>query len=215
MAISNVSSGARPGVCTSTTRPQAPYEGQLIYETDTNRVLVWDNAAWVMIADTDQPPGLQLIATTTVTSSVAYVEMLNVFSSEYDNYRIVINNAKAQNQLSYQFYLGTNATSGLHYGSMFYYQYTGASTGYANSSGANRSYIGLSDNGGENGGISFDLNAPFLTKQKTFHGTYNSRNYTGWAGGLIADSASYTGIRFICETGNWLSGTIRIYGYRN
>ena len=47
MAISNASSGLRPGVCTSTTRPQAPFEGQLIYETDTNRVLVWDNADWV------------------------------------------------------------------------------------------------------------------------------------------------------------------------
>ena len=47
MAISNVSSGLRPGVCTSTTRPTAPFEGQMIYETDTNRVLVWDNSAWV------------------------------------------------------------------------------------------------------------------------------------------------------------------------
>ena len=48
MAISNVSSGLRPGVCTSTTRPQAPFEGQMIYETDTDRVLVWNASAWVM-----------------------------------------------------------------------------------------------------------------------------------------------------------------------
>lgn len=47
MAISNLSSGFRPGVCTSTTRPTAPYEGQLIYETDTDKVLVWDGSAWV------------------------------------------------------------------------------------------------------------------------------------------------------------------------
>ena len=47
MAISNVGSNARPGVCTSTTRPTAPFEGQLIYETDTNRVLVWNGSAWL------------------------------------------------------------------------------------------------------------------------------------------------------------------------
>jgi hypothetical protein len=54
---------SQSGVCTSTTRPASPFEGQVIYETDTNRVLVWDNSAWVMVLDTDQPPGLQLIKT--------------------------------------------------------------------------------------------------------------------------------------------------------
>lgn len=38
--------GTRPGVCTSTTRPSAPYEGMMIYETDTDKVLVWNGSAW-------------------------------------------------------------------------------------------------------------------------------------------------------------------------
>lgn len=46
MAISNVASGLRPGVCTSTTRPSAPYTGQIIYETDTGYLRVWDGSAW-------------------------------------------------------------------------------------------------------------------------------------------------------------------------
>ena len=46
MAISNTDRGLRPGVCTSSTRPSAPYEGQMIYETDTDRVLVWNGSAW-------------------------------------------------------------------------------------------------------------------------------------------------------------------------
>jgi hypothetical protein len=46
MGISNIGSGIQPGVCTSTTRPQAPYEGQVIYETDTDKVLVWNGSAW-------------------------------------------------------------------------------------------------------------------------------------------------------------------------
>ena len=33
-------------ICTSSTRPASPFEGQRIYETDTNNELVWDGAAW-------------------------------------------------------------------------------------------------------------------------------------------------------------------------
>jgi hypothetical protein len=37
----------KPGVCTSSTRPAVPFEGQMIYETDTKTILVWNNTAWV------------------------------------------------------------------------------------------------------------------------------------------------------------------------
>ena len=49
MAISNYipsSRIAQSGVCTSSTRPASPYEGQMIYETDTDKVLVWNGSAW-------------------------------------------------------------------------------------------------------------------------------------------------------------------------
>lgn len=46
MTISNQASGIRPGVCTSTTRPVTPYEGQMIYETDTDLLLIWNGTSW-------------------------------------------------------------------------------------------------------------------------------------------------------------------------
>lgn len=46
MTISNQASGIRPGVCSSTTRPTAPFTGQIIYETDTGYLRVWDGANW-------------------------------------------------------------------------------------------------------------------------------------------------------------------------
>jgi hypothetical protein len=36
----------KQGVCTSSTRPASPFEGQQIYETDTDKVSVWNGSAW-------------------------------------------------------------------------------------------------------------------------------------------------------------------------
>jgi hypothetical protein len=38
--------GIKPGVCTSSTRPANPFEGQVIYETDTNNTRFWSGSAW-------------------------------------------------------------------------------------------------------------------------------------------------------------------------
>jgi hypothetical protein len=46
MAISNLTQGLRPGICTSTTRPTTPYEGQLIYTTDLDTLEIWNGSAW-------------------------------------------------------------------------------------------------------------------------------------------------------------------------
>jgi hypothetical protein len=67
MSISNNLTGLRPGVCTSTTRPTAPYEGQTIYETDTDLMLVWSGSAWVEVVSalTKAPRGVMALANIT------------------------------------------------------------------------------------------------------------------------------------------------------
>lgn len=52
MAISNNATGIRTGVCTSTTRPTTPYNGQMIYETDTNLAKIWNGTAWFSFSAT-------------------------------------------------------------------------------------------------------------------------------------------------------------------
>lgn len=56
----------KPGVCTSSTRPASPYDGQVIYETDSNRLLVWDGSAWKTLAYSGYTSGsvLQVVSTT-------------------------------------------------------------------------------------------------------------------------------------------------------
>ena len=55
MAINSLSTGWRPGVCTSGTRPTAPYDGQQIYETDTDKLLVWNGSAWITVSPVSVP----------------------------------------------------------------------------------------------------------------------------------------------------------------
>ena len=68
MAISNLSNGLRTGVCTSTNRPTTPYEGQVIYETDTDKVFVWNASAWKQIPTAATAGAvLQVVSTTKTT----------------------------------------------------------------------------------------------------------------------------------------------------
>ena len=53
-------SGIKPGVCTSTTRPSAPYEGMMIYETDTDMLAIWNGSAWRYVAATTPTNGTVL-----------------------------------------------------------------------------------------------------------------------------------------------------------
>jgi len=70
MAINNLASGFRPGVCTSSTRPTTPYEGQMIYETDTDMVAIWNGSAWRYIAATTPTNGTVLQVVTGETSTL-------------------------------------------------------------------------------------------------------------------------------------------------
>jgi hypothetical protein len=47
MTISSSASGFRPGVCVSTNRPENPYDGQVIFETDTEKILFWNGSQWI------------------------------------------------------------------------------------------------------------------------------------------------------------------------
>ena len=79
--------GLRPGVCTSTSRPASPFEGQTIYETDTDMLAIWSGSAWRYIAATTPTNGTVLqvisnqITTASTTTSTSYVDATNLNST--------------------------------------------------------------------------------------------------------------------------------------
>jgi hypothetical protein len=195
----------------------------MIFETDTNRVLVWDNAAWVMIADTDQPPGLQLITTGTLSSTATNFE--GCFSSEYTNYRVVIDAVKLNGAgdiyLQY-FTTGTTQPAGNNY----YWAWRGITSGGGGAEITNNAsaaaYLGWGSPGaGGQGGVVFDvLNPQISTSNAVLQGVslqLGSGVYTSRSGGVAWDaSTSFSGFRITTlTTVTMTGGTVRVYGYRD
>jgi hypothetical protein len=84
------SSIIKPGVIDNTAaRPASPYEGQVIFQKDTDQLLVWNGTAWVIPNSPAQnPTGLELITSANITNSTS-TTFGNCFSSTYTNYNIV------------------------------------------------------------------------------------------------------------------------------
>lgn len=66
MTISATTQGLKPGVVTSSNRPANPYDGMMIYETDTNLVRIWNGTTWKTLSYSDYTNGsvIQVQSTT-------------------------------------------------------------------------------------------------------------------------------------------------------
>ena len=72
----------KPGVCTSSTRPAVPFEGQMIYETDTDKVLVYNGSAWY--PNWNLPWGLVALTKTSASNgSYNTTEAVSITSSSF------------------------------------------------------------------------------------------------------------------------------------
>lgn len=222
MGLSNYLPSSRliqPGVCTSSTRPASPFEGQYIYETDTNRTLVYDGGAWVMTVDADSPPGMVLIKTQTIGTAVSSVTVSDVFSSEYDNYRFTITGGSGSGAAGCTLKLGSTTTG--YYNGGIGLSYAGATvTGNNNNTLGFWSLAGLVTT--DSIVVDIDLYGPNLAK-RTYYKTayiYGPPGTTGGdfiqGGGYLDNATSYTSFTWgPAGSATATGGTIRVYGYRN
>jgi len=165
------------------------------------------------------PYGMTQVANVTV-SGAASIQIDNVFSSAYDNYKFVISNltASAAGALM-NLRLGTNI-------SLANYSWikVGFSTGGAsNSAGVlNGTSFGLNfiSSSVPAGNFSGEIIDPFRTGFTYFNGIGYGGFTTAavWFGQAYAGhynaTTSFTGCTFLPDTGTF-SGNIKIYGYRN
>lgn len=205
----------RPGVCTSSTRPASPFEGQLIYETDTNRVVAYDGSNWVYAVDTDQPPGLQLVKTQTIGTAVSSVTVTDAFSADFDNYLVLVNGGVASTNNTLRLTLGSTATG--YYSVGTYMAYNSATVNGSNQSNATF-WQGAGGGSADNIHAQIYIGGPNLAKTTNYQAWSQRSQASGeWStiGGYLNDSTQYTAFTLTCNTGTVTGGTIRVYGYRN
>lgn len=160
--------------------------------------------------------GLVYITATTFAGAATGYTTSNVFTSTYENYRIVISNAFSSagyENLRFRFTTsGTTSDVNYYYGTT-YVTWAGA-TGINNLNGGT-SY-GLAMNittTVTRSNCVIDIYRPQTTSESAWSVLAQGSD-ASWAGNGIHDvDASYDGIRFYLPTGN-LNGTARFYGYR-
>lgn len=220
-----------PYQATSTTRPSSPWTGQTTYETDTNRLLVWNGTAWVIPNSPAQnPTGLELITTCTVTSaggtsatasggvvtigtSNTSVTVSSVFSTTYDNYKIILSGGTTNTtDATLSLRLGSTATG--YYLAQSGVNYSGATASLASTNNdAYWLYVGRCITSGNN--INIDVCAPFLTNLTFITGAVANLNTGRMFAGYLNNTTSYTAFTVQVDSATITGGTIRVYGYRN
>ena len=207
------SSLIKPGVIDNTAaRPASPYEGQVIFQKDTDQLLVWNGTAWVIPNSPAQnPQGLELIKQQTIGTAVTSVTVSDAFSATYDNYLVVLSGGACTGETNIGMQLGSKTTN---YKSQLIYANWGASiTAFGNSTSTSVTYAASGGTNGIQGTI--QVINPFLAKNTFVSGIWNASADTGTATGQTADTTSYTAFTMVIGGGSVTGGTIRVYGYRN
>ena len=188
----------------------------------------------------DSELGLSLITPTSITatggsatifssggvsfSSASAISLNGVFSSTYENYRLVFNtsNFSASDALTFRLRASGSDYSSTNYSISGTRNYSNTATISAlNASGQTSIAMGSTNSGaGDRCGITVDIFKPFTNyTNKVMNisvagqdssGFYN-RNQVG-----LVDGGTYIfdGFSFIIASGN-MTGTLRVYGYRN
>ena len=213
MTISATTQGVKPGVCLSTNRPAAPFDGMVIYETDTDRAMVWNNSAWVVLSTgRANSLGLDLIKTQTIGSAVSSVTVSDVFSSTYDNYKIVVSGGTSTGWTTLRLQIGSSTTG--YYVARASTSYAGTASPAGLANGTEFIYIGTAAPNTNSANI--DVQSPNLAKKTVVTSQDAAAVTTGeatFATGFLNDDIQHTSFKLFVSGQTLTGGTIAVYGY--
>lgn len=176
-------------------------------------------SAYATTSDLATNAGLNLIATSTF-SAAASVSVNNCFTSTYANYRVLINiSAATANADFYMRYRvgGVDAT-GSDYVTQRIQQSGGTVSG--SGTGATQAYIGILSNPYPTASATtIDVLDPQIAAWSKIMGSYMYQDsgtsvYNHYISVVHRAATAYDGFSLIPSSGN-VSGTVRVYGYRN
>ena len=156
-------------------------------------------------------------------SSVTEVDIDDVFTTTYDNYRVFLNvESSSTKQAKLGFRTGGSSGSDHTTSSLYIGQYRyialGASGGDTHLGQTPNDYFFLGSFFTTDSSYVVDIMNPFLSKH-TFMtskgvGTQSSSDYSYYAEGVVKNNDSLTGLRLFAVDSPNLTGSVSVYGYR-
>ena len=156
--------------------------------------------------------GLWLVKAQTIGSAVSSVAITGAFSSDYENYKIIVSGGVASTAVDLFFQFTGSATG--YYFAQSIVSYAGvASTG----AGVNSTswVVGYGTTGALNANM--ELQGPNLAKTTQFSCSRPTISTTGtsiFVSGFHNVATAYTGFSIIPTSGTLTGGTIAVYGYK-
>lgn len=186
-------------------------EGQLAYLEDSNIVQYYDGSSWFTVGPA-AAPGLELVKSQTIGTTVSSVTVTDAFSANYDVYRILVNGGVSSANVNLQVTLGATTTG-------YYYAGEGAtfSGTTQTNGGANVGFWIATEASTDSLDFGADISNPFATKVTHWRSNYV---YTQTGGrqmttmGYLNNTTSYTSFTLTLSSGTLTGGTIRVYGYK-
>jgi len=169
-------------------------------------------AGQVLTAAQMNKVGLWLIKSQTIGTTVSSVTVSDVFSSDFDNYKIIVKGGTVSADCNLLMTLGSTTTGYYWAGNGLLYAATTLNGGSVNGSSWFAGY-------GRTAGLSsmLDLCNPYLSDESYFTTSSAQMATNGGAiyvGGYLNNTTSYTAFTITTSTGTMTGGTIDVYGYR-
>ena len=161
--------------------------------------------------------GLWLVKTQTIGSAVPSVAVTSAFSSDYENYKIIVSGGVASTAVDLLFTL-TGSTTAYYFAQTITGYTTGTVTGSAgNPGGVAAAYwvAGFGSTGALN--MNIDLQGPNLAKTTQFscnRPTISTGGSSVFVSGFHNVATAYTGFTITPTSGTLTGGTIAVYGYK-
>lgn len=191
----------------------SPQEGNISYLKDTNSTEYYSGSAWVAVGATSAS-GLTLISRTAFTGSAA-VNLNNVFTSTYSNYRVLI---YSYANSTYDYFMrmrvgGTDSSAG----SYGYQQLDAGGTTVTASRASAQTSFKIGEVHTAYSGYSMDFFAPQESTQTNFvnigvTGTSTGTTQCHRMGGFY-DTTSFDGFSIYPPSGS-ITGVVTVYGYQ-
>jgi len=183
------------------------------------------------------PTGLKLVVPTSVAvgsgtgsasasgtvtfTGASSVSLNDVFSTTYDNYKVVIRltAASADLNVNFRFRVSGADNSTSNYNKVGWYVGSDSSSGTGNSLSQTSFPFGSMDTTAPTYNLhDILISLPFNTDYTQFQDLYGSKNQTGihfaeYSSNWFNATTSFTGFTIIASTGN-ITGTVSVYGYK-